>query len=148
LCQRWRGPLVIVIVYGNTMVDRNLKPSLAWPYRSKLRGVTFFLLRIPVQCRQESLKRTRHFGARGVPARVAVDLAADVRQRNAGTNVLWDILGLRQAPRAATVGVARLVGELGAARVERGIFAAIAPGPTPSSASTSVVVVHNASNRA
>ena len=89
-----------------------------------------------------------HFGARGVPACVALHPAADVRQRNAGTKVLWDILGLRQAPRAATVGVARLVGELGAARVERGIFAAIAPGPTPSSASTSVVVVHNASHRA
>merc|ERR1711998_386456 len=59
-----------------------------------------------------------HFGARGVPACVALHPAADVRQRNAGTHWWIIVCLLRYTPRAATVGVARLlVRVLAAARV-------------------------------
>ena len=59
-----------------------------------------------------------HFGARGVPACVALHPAADVRQRNAGTHWWIIVWLLRYTPRAATVGVARLlVRVLAAARV-------------------------------
>ena len=52
-----------------------------------------------------------HFGARGVPACVALHPAADVRQRNAGTHHEWPSppSTLRYTPRAATAGVARLL---------------------------------------
>ena len=64
------------------------------------------------------LKVLWQFGARGVPACVALHPAADVRQRNAGTHWWIIVCLLRYTPRAATVGVARLlVRVLAAARV-------------------------------